>query len=165
MRIEIMPLIDVIFLLLTFFIFAMVLMHRVDLLDMQLPTLSAAEPDSPAPAVTISIRQDGALVLEDQAVTIEEILPRVQAAVAEEPRTVVYLAVDERGQSDRLPLFLSVWNELARAGLDIKLFSLPTGGGQAGPGAAGTTPTESATSSGSPDGSSPPTEGGSSPPQ
>ena len=44
MRIEIMPLIDVIFLLLTFFIYAMVLLVRAEMLPMELPEFTSAAP-------------------------------------------------------------------------------------------------------------------------
>ena len=43
-RIEIMPLIDVIFLLLTFFIYAMVLMVRAELLPVEMHAFASGEP-------------------------------------------------------------------------------------------------------------------------
>lgn len=125
-RIEIMPLIDVIFLLLTFFIYAMVLMVRAELLPVQMPAFAAGEPARPAPAVTISIDQDGQLFYNREPVEINAILERINAAMAEDPETVVYIAADERGDIDRLPTFLALYDRLAHAGLNIKLVGRPS---------------------------------------
>ena len=125
-RIEIMPLIDVIFLLLTFFIYAMVLMVRAELLPVQMPAFAAGEPARPSPAVTISIDQDGQLFYNREPIEINAILERVKAAMAEDPETVVYIAADERGDIDRLPTFLALYDHLAHAGLNIKLVGRPS---------------------------------------
>ena len=54
-RIEIMPLIDVIFLLLTFFIYAMVLMVRAELLPVEMHAFASGEPAQVPPAVAITM--------------------------------------------------------------------------------------------------------------
>ena len=103
-----------------------VLMVRAELLPVQMPAFAAGEPATPAPAVTISIDQDGQLFFNREPIGIETVLERVNAAVAENPETVVYVAADERGETDRLPTFLSLYDRLSHSGLNIKLVGRPS---------------------------------------
>ncbi|MDY7110302.1 MAG: biopolymer transporter ExbD [Planctomycetota bacterium] len=125
-RIEIMPMIDVIFLLLTFFIYAMVLMIRAELLPVQMQQFASGEPAQPAPAVTISIDRTGALYVDRQPIAMEHIVEHLEAAQADDPETVIYIAAEEAGDTDRLPTFLSLYDRLALAGLDIRLVGRPS---------------------------------------
>ena len=125
-RIEIMPMIDVIFLLLTFFIYAMVLMIRAELLPVQMQQFASGEPATPAPAVTISIDRAGTLYVNRQPVTMDTILDRLKEEQARDPETVIYLAAEEVGDTDRLPTFLALYDRLAFAGLDIRLVGRPS---------------------------------------
>lgn len=125
-RVEIMPLIDVIFLLLTFFIYAMVLMIRAELLPVQMQKFSSGEPARPAPAVTLTIDQRGLLYCDREPIEVDAVVDRLRQTVAGNPETVIYLAADARGDSDRLPIFLDLYDRLAFAGLDIKLVGRPS---------------------------------------
>ena len=125
-RIEIMPMIDVIFLLLTFFIYAMVLMVRAELLPLQLPAFASGEPTTIPPAVTISLDGQGNLFLDREPITVDEVVGRLRKIKDEDPQTVIFLAAEERGTIDRLPLFLELYDELAFAGLEIKLVGRPS---------------------------------------
>ena len=125
-RIEIMPMIDVIFFLLTFFIYAMVLMVRAELLPLQLPAFASGEPATIPPAVTISIDEQGSLFLNREPIRLDEVVGRLRKIKEEDPQTVIFLAAEERGVVDRLPAFLELYDELAFAGLEIKLVGRPT---------------------------------------
>ena len=125
-RMEIMPLIDVIFLLLTFFIYAMVLMVRAELLPVQMQEFASGTPANPAPAITLSLDMKGDLYLDRQLIALDEVVERLQLALTENPEMVIYLAADERGENDRLPRFLELYDRLALAGLDIKLVGRPS---------------------------------------
>ncbi len=116
-----MPLIDVIFLLLTFFIYAMVLLVPADLLPVQLPQFVSGEPARPAPAVTVSIDRTGTLYVNREALAADEVLARLRQAKDEHPDTVIYVACEEAGDTDRLPVFLDLCDRLALAGLEINL--------------------------------------------
>jgi biopolymer transport protein ExbD len=124
-RIEIMPLIDVIFLLLTFFIYAMVLMIRAELLPVQMQAFESGEPAQPAPAVTITLDGDGGLFVNRERVTLETILERLKIERQRDPETVIYLAAEEEGTEDRLPTFLSLYDRLRYAGMEVKLVGRP----------------------------------------
>ncbi len=121
-----MPLIDVVFLLLTFFIYAMVLMVRAELLPVRMQAFTSGEPATVRPAVTITIDEAGKLYYNREPIALEEVVDHLRAAQAEEPQTVVYIAAEEHGTLDRLPTFLSLYDRLVFAGLDIKLVGRPT---------------------------------------
>jgi biopolymer transport protein ExbD len=124
-RVEIMPLIDVIFLLLTFFIYAMVLMVRAELLPVEMHSFSSGEPAKVPPAVAITIDREGALFLNREPIALEAVLGRLADIKARDPDTIVYVASEATGTTDRLPVFLNLYDELARAGLNIRLVGSP----------------------------------------
>jgi len=128
-RVEIVPLIDVVFLVLTFFIYAMVLMIPAKVLPMRLQALSGGEHGEPAPAVTISITKDGEIAVDREPVPLEGVLDAVRAATEENPDAIIYIAAEEGGEIDRLPIFIEVYGRLMDAGLDIRLVGRPPVGG------------------------------------
>ncbi len=129
LRVEFTPLIDVIFLLLTFFIYSMILMVRAELLPMELREFRAAEPAKPQPATVISIDLDGLLYLDREPVELDLLLPRIEARREADPATVVYLAVaDGTSTIDRAPLLQDIWDRLKNAGLEINLVGRPKEG-------------------------------------
>lgn len=119
-----MPLIDVVFLLLTFFIYAVVLMDRIDVLPMQTaPLLGASRAEVP-PAATISVDETGALFVDREPVAFDDLVPRLEARLAQDPDTVIYVAASETGELDRLPVFLELYGRLSEAGIPLSLVSL-----------------------------------------
>ncbi len=124
-RVEIMPLIDVIFLLLTFFIYAMVMMVRAELLPVELHSFASGEPTTVAPAVSFTIDRNGSLYLDRDPIALDAILDRLSALRIADPSTLVYVAAEKFGEQDRLPTFLDLYDLLSRAGLTIKLVGSP----------------------------------------
>ena len=121
--------IDVIFLLLVFFIYAMVLMVRVDLVPMELHSFETGEPAQPAPAATISIDLAGAVFLDRQEIALNELARKVEERKILDPATVVYLAVAEgEGTTDRAPILQDVWDRLRPTGITINLVGRPSDG-------------------------------------
>ena len=57
---------------------------------------------------------------------MEHIVDHLKAAQAENPETVIYIAAEEAGDTDRLPTFLSLYDRLAFADLDIRLVGRPS---------------------------------------
>jgi len=125
-RMEIMPLIDVIFLMLTFFIYALVLMVPIELLPVPLQTFASSQPATPAPLVTVTIALDGRLFVNRDPVAMDEVASRLLAAVKEEPRTVLAIALaDGQGEVDRAPILTELWDNLEGLGLEINLVGAP----------------------------------------
>ena len=140
-RVELTPMIDVIFLLLVFFIYAMVLMVRVDLVPMELQSFQTGEPAEPAPAATISIDLDGNIFLDRTPVDLDELANSVKERTIIDPATVVYLAVAEGpSKTDRAPVLQDVWDRLRPTGVTINLVGRPRQGGPATQGAMPTPP-------------------------
>ncbi len=112
-----MPLIDVVFLLITFFLYAMVLMVRADFLPVELPTLSEARPGADVEAISITVDEAGLVYVDGEATEIAGVVERVRQALEETPNARVYLAAAQEGSTDRLPVFIDLVNELRGSGL------------------------------------------------
>ncbi|MBC8523408.1 biopolymer transporter ExbD [PVC group bacterium] len=121
-RVEIMPLIDVVFLLLTFFIYAMVLMIRAEVLPVPFETYISGEAATPKPAVSITIAVDGNIYVGTKVVTLDELIVAVHEKIAEKPETSIYLVMED-GQSivDRGPLLTGAWDRLRSEKLEVLL--------------------------------------------
>lgn len=123
------PLIDVVFLLLTFFVFAMVLMVRAEVLDVTLPTLGAGQAAEPVPAVTITLDADGRVYLDAEPVEKDALIETLQAKLAEQPDAKLNIAADTACPSGEL---LAVIDTLSGAGFGaFQLFGTPEGGNPA----------------------------------
>lgn len=129
-RLEMTPLIDVVFLLLTFFIMALVLMVRAELLNVRLPTITAGTPARPEEAVTVAIDVEGRVFVDGEPTMVAEVVERVRDRREARPDARLLIAVDEGGRNESL---LGLLNELARSGLtDFAIVGrrpdAPTGG-------------------------------------
>ncbi len=106
--------IDVLFLLLTFFIFAVVMMVRADVLDVNLPELAAGHSPERSIPITIAITQEGELFVNSELVALENIIEHVQALRVEHPEGALVLAVDTQSPAGVL---ISLADTLTGAGL------------------------------------------------
>lgn len=95
-QLEMTPLIDVVFLLLTFFIFALVLMVRADVLDISLPEVGTGSSAGEVEAVIVTLTEDGAVLVEGEPTPIGEAGERLKSLLVEREGTVVMLAADAR---------------------------------------------------------------------
>ncbi len=132
-RIELIPLIDVLMFLLAFFLVAMTVTVRVELLPMDLRPLRAADPATPRPATSISIALDGTIAIDREQVALDDMVPKLKSALEMEPTTVIYLAIaDGQGAVDRAPLLQEVFDRLKDAGLSVALVGKPNTGQSTG---------------------------------
>lgn len=117
-RVELTPLIDVVFLLLTFFVFAIVLMVRVDALDVRLPELTGDANAPEGTLVTVKVNRAGEIFVNGEPTDLEGLPDAAQTAVdaatvgQTTPRLV--LAIDTDAPAGTL---IAVGGELARNGL------------------------------------------------
>jgi len=77
-RIEIIPLIDVVFFLLATFILFTLALNKTNGPRVSLPSTETAEGRDPADAVTISVTAEGTLAWEKDPITLDEFLIRLQ---------------------------------------------------------------------------------------
>ncbi len=125
-RIELNPLIDLMTFLLTFFIYAVVMMVRVDMVPMELKQFASGKPAKPAPAATISLDLEGVVYFNKEKVTLDELPAKVKAARDADPKTVVYLAVDAgTGKVDRAPVLQDLWDRLRDLGVTVNFVGKP----------------------------------------
>ena len=96
---EMTPLLDVVFLLLTFFIFALVLMVRADVLGISLPRLGSAASASGSETITVALDAAGVVYVDGRAVALEGVTARIDALRQERPEARLFVAVDQNGRS------------------------------------------------------------------
>ena len=129
LRIEMMPLLDVIFLILTFFLYAMVLMIRVDMVPVPLEEYASGEPPEPTPAIGLVLRIDGSIHIGQDPVAMEDVGSALQSLLEISPDTTVYLVLEEgEGSVDRGPLLTDLWDRVRREGVEIRLVGRPEPG-------------------------------------
>ncbi len=123
-RVEMIPLIDVIFLLLVFFIYAMVSMVVQRGIPVDLP--SAVNVDNEKqPAMIIAVTRDNHIMIEDDRVTLEQLPAIVATELLDAPDTPVYIRGDDKSD---LGVAIKVLDRLRKAGVTHVSFEakLPT---------------------------------------
>lgn len=90
-RIEIIPLIDVIFFLLATFVLFTLSLNTSAGLSVALPAVQTSQPRDPGDSVTLSIREDGTLGWDKELITLDQFLIRLQAfkQTSTDPRVLV----------------------------------------------------------------------------
>lgn len=100
-QINIVPMIDVIFSILAFFIISSMFLSKSEGLPVNLPQASTAAVQTETVKLTISIDAEGLLMLDEQAVVLEDLEQAVRDRMKVEPVSVVVLKADkavEHGQ-------------------------------------------------------------------
>lgn len=118
-RIEIIPLIDVIFFLLATFVLFTLSLNKSGGLPVTLPAADSGEARDAAGAVTITITKEGTLAWDKELITLEEFIQRLQAYKSIEPDPRILL----NGDAD--VLFTQaryVIDEVRKAGISKLLF-------------------------------------------
>ena len=94
-QINIVPMIDVIFALLTFFIMSSLYLTRSAGLPVNLPKAATAQMQSQS-QIVVTVNQQGQLSLNRQPAQLADLQPRVRALVGNNPSTLVVVNADER---------------------------------------------------------------------
>ncbi len=102
-RLELTPLMDVMFLLLTFFIFAFVLMVRLEVTDITLPNATAGQQGAErVAAVLISLDAEGGVRVDDELVEMIDLPATLDARLQETPDAQLLVATDVDSRSGDL---------------------------------------------------------------
>ena len=130
-RTDFIPLIDVIFVLLTFFIYSVVMMVHAEVLPVRLTRLTAGQAASGAVVHAVTIDRQGKLYYNRQPVD-EQALEQKLAELARDPnKPRLYLAMEEQSTTDRGPLLLQLVGKAQRAGVtDFALVGPPRSASQ-----------------------------------
>jgi biopolymer transport protein ExbD len=92
-RIEIIPMIDVIFFLLVFFMVSTLSMTINRGLPVNLPTAASSQKDL-RENLNLTLTQDGTIFLNKEPIALQDLGPRVKTALADEPELMVILNAD-----------------------------------------------------------------------
>ena len=95
-RIEIIPLIDVVFFLLATFVLFTLSLNKSDGVTVVLPVAQTSEVRDPSGSVTISVTDEGTLAWNKDLVTLDEFLQRLQQYRAQQPDGRILINGDER---------------------------------------------------------------------
>ncbi len=95
-RIEIIPLIDVVFFLLATFVLFTLSLNKSDGVTVVLPVAQTSEVRDPSGAVTISVTDEGTLAWNKDLITLDEFLQRLQQYRAQQPDGRILINGDER---------------------------------------------------------------------
>jgi biopolymer transport protein ExbD len=112
-RVEMLPLIDIVFLLLVVFIYTMLSMAVHKGMPVTLPTGEQVEPAKPS-TVTVTITANGALFVDQQAVALERLSNLLRQKTRDKADTSVLLFADRSLVYDRL---FKVMDQIRQAGL------------------------------------------------
>lgn len=100
-RIEMIPLIDVVFLLLVFFIYSMLSLTIHRGLPVHLPVAATSQADKQE-FISITLQRDGRLFLEDNEVDMDTLHSLLIMAKEEDPNRKVYLRADKEVSYQRV---------------------------------------------------------------
>ncbi len=95
-RIEIIPLIDVIFFLLATFVLFTLSLNKSEGLSVLLPSAETSVPRDTAGSVTVTVTDEGTLAWNKDLVTLQEFLSRLQQERASNPDVRLLINGDER---------------------------------------------------------------------
>lgn len=111
-RLMIIPMIDIIFFLMVFFLFSTLQMVYQKSMPVNLQVASSSHQEAPKP-VAITLMKDGTISIGDTVVSIEEIKPRVEQ-LADKADTPVILRADENVEHGKV---IKVMDEIKSAGV------------------------------------------------
>ena len=91
-------------------------------------TNASRRPAKPTTAATISVLRTGKIYFNREEVEMKDVEVKVREAKAADPKTVVYLAIEDgQGVTDRAPILQDLWDRLQDEGVNIQM----TGGAKA----------------------------------
>ena len=127
-RIEIIPMIDVIFFLLVFFMISTLSMTINRGLPVNLPTAATSQKDA-RDNVSLTVMQDGKIFLNKEPVTLQDMGPRVKAALGADPRLAVVINADGQVLHSTV---VDILDELRKAGVSGLAIAVKSGKKPAG---------------------------------
>ena len=93
-QLMIIPMIDIIFFLLVFFMMSTLYMTQQHTIPVNLPQAAAVQQDKPQ-SINITVLQDGRVMFEQEEVPVALLAKRVTVAMAQQPDTVFTLRADK----------------------------------------------------------------------
>jgi biopolymer transport protein ExbD len=130
-RIEIVPLIDIVFFLLATFVMVSLSMVKNRGIAVRLPAAATGTPQDRRVFAAVSVTGDGRLYLDKEPVSLEELSARLTARRAADDRLRVFIHGDEQASFGHA---IRVLDEVRRVGItDVSIQTRPAASGAAGP--------------------------------
>ncbi|MEM9804592.1 MAG: biopolymer transporter ExbD [Cyanobacteria bacterium P01_D01_bin.56] len=123
-EINILPMIDVIFAILAFFIVSTLFLTRTEGLPVNLPKTDTSEPQEPAD-FTVTIRPDGNLFLDESSVTEETLRQRIVEQLEPEQEALITIKADEETFHGRVVTVMDELRTIDGASLGIATVPAP----------------------------------------
>ena len=118
LQINVVPLIDVMFALLTFFIISTLFLTRSEGLPVNLPKAATAQKQA-STQITVTVDQQGQLTLNRQPIAIEALQEQAGALIAPNTEALVIINADERVNHGRVVAVMDRLRQLPGAKLAI----------------------------------------------
>lgn len=116
-RMELTPLIDVIFLLLTFFIYNLIVSVQAQVLPVRFTDVNTGERPGSGDVQWLQVDRKGELFLNREPITAAQLDSKLSEIGKMVKQPTLYLVVDAEGDSDRAPLLISLFERVRRAGV------------------------------------------------
>ena len=100
-RIEIVPLIDIVFFLLATFVMVSMSMVQNQGVGVRLPSAATSASEDRRASATVSVTESGDIYLNKDVVTLEDLKGRLKAMKASDPELKVFINGDERASFGR----------------------------------------------------------------
>ena len=120
-RIEIIPMIDVVFFLLVFFMMASLSMTTAKGLRVNLPSAASGERDRRSAPVTLTLTEAGGLYVDREPVDVETLPVRLRAAAAGNPDLVVVVNADRAVEHGRVVAVMDAARQAGVARLAVSV--------------------------------------------
>lgn len=128
LRLELTPLIDVVFLLLTFFIFSLVVMVRANLLPVELVGIGSGSEAGESAVQAVTVDRDGRYFFNQQPMSDDQLLTELRALTEQPEPPRVYVGIEDEGVVDRGPALIKLMELLRTAGVsDVAFVGPPSG--------------------------------------
>ena len=118
-QINIVPMIDVVFALLTFFIMSTLTLTRSEGLPVNLPGAQTAKPINSERSIEITIDARGVLFIDRQAVELRELRDRIKNLLSKNTQKTVLIRADEQVTHGRVVAVMDAVRQVAGAKLAI----------------------------------------------
>ncbi|BBB89423.1 MAG TPA: biopolymer transporter ExbD [Methylomusa anaerophila] len=112
-RLMIIPMIDIIFFLLVFFMMSTLYMVEQQIIPVNLPQAASAQTDRPR-SVSVLVTKEGRILLEQEDIPLELLKQRVQAELSKQNDIVFILRSDKQAEYGKV---VAVLDELKLAGV------------------------------------------------
>ncbi len=128
-RLEIIPLIDVMFFLLASFMMVSLTMTKQQTIKVNLPVASASQPDFKPDMINLAVNATGDIYLDTQLVSLPDVEKKLSARYGQDPNTPVYISGDAETRHADMVKALDV---VRRVGFNKVAFNVkPTAAGAA----------------------------------